>query len=218
MHITLDEKEQSPVITYSRHGGMSIERQERLHPGDIYRLPVDYIKGVEFKELLKVGSQLGLNRCDSKLAFLIKNCYELFVQRDCHEVLINPLVWTKEGHFRAANPRIHIDDNSLYRQSEMLNMFDNAQVNNLERIASFHDLSFKKIHDEEANVGVITNGFGLSMASMDLIHNMHGKPACYMDLSIASSIEDVLYGLDLMEYDKRVKVVLINIFGGGADV
>ena len=91
-------------------------------------------------------------------------------------------------------------------------------MNNLERIASFHDLSFKKIHDDEANVGVITNGFGLSMASMDLIHNMHGRSACYMDLSIASSIEDVLYGLDLMEYDKRVKVVLINIFGGGADV
>ena len=97
-------------------------------------------------------------------------------------------------------------------------MFDEAQVNNLERIASFHDLKFRKIHDEEANIGLITNGFGLSMATMDLINDMHGRTSGHMDLAISSSIEDILYGLDLMEYDKRVKVVFMSIFGGGADV
>ena len=132
--------------------------------------------------------------------------------------MINPLVWTKEGHFRAANPKISIDDNSLYRQSEMMNMFDMSQMNDLERIASFHELRYKKMNSEEGNIGLITNGYGLSMASTDLLHMMHGKTANYMDLSIASSIEDMLYGLDLMEYDKRVKVIFVNIFGGGADV
>ena len=91
-------------------------------------------------------------------------------------------------------------------------------MNNLERIASFSDLCYKKLNNEDGNIGLITNGFGLSMATTDLIHKMHGKTANYMDLSIASSIEDILYGLDLMEYDERVKVVFMNIFGGGADV
>ena len=91
-------------------------------------------------------------------------------------------------------------------------------MNDLERIASLHDLRYKKLNSDEGNIGLITNGFGLSMASSDLLHLMHGKTANYMDLSIASSIEDMLYGLDLMEWDVRVKVIFCNIFGGGADV
>ena len=91
-------------------------------------------------------------------------------------------------------------------------------MNDLERIASFHDLRYKKLNSSEGNIGLITNGFGLSMASGDLLHWMHGKTANYMDLSIASSIEDMMYGLDLLEYDSRVKVIFCNIFGGGADV
>ena len=91
-------------------------------------------------------------------------------------------------------------------------------MNDLERIASFHDLRYKKMNSDEGNIGLITNGFGLSMATVDLLHMMHGKTANYMDLTIASQIEDIMYGLDLMEYDTRVKVILCNIFGGGADV
>ena len=97
-------------------------------------------------------------------------------------------------------------------------MHDNAQVDTLERIASFHDLRYMKLNQNEGNIGLITNGYGLSRACTDLVHLMHGKTANYMDLSISTSIEDCLYGLDLMEYDKRVKVVFMSIFGGGADV
>jgi len=74
------------------------------------------------------------------------------------------------------------------------------------------------LNNDEGNIGLITNGHGLSMASIDLLNMMHGKTANTMDLTIASSIEDMLYGLDLMDYDERVKVIFVNIFGGGADV
>lgn len=97
-------------------------------------------------------------------------------------------------------------------------MIDNSQQNALERIASFHDLRYKKLNSDEGKIGLITNGYGLSKATADLLVLMNGKVANYMDLTIASSIEDVLYGLDLLEYDSRVKVILFNIFGGGADV
>lgn len=155
---------------------------------------------------------------DGKLAFLIKNCYECFIQRDCFEITLNPLIWTKCHKFRAANPQIRIDNNSLYRQSELLSLHDNQQVEPLERIAGLHDLVYTKINGDEGNIGIITNGHGLSLATADMIHLLHGFAANYLNFSGGSSIEDMLYSLDLMEYDKRVKVVLINIFGGMLDI
>eukprot|EP00354_Favella_ehrenbergii_P003523 CAMPEP_0170471290 /NCGR_PEP_ID=MMETSP0123-20130129/13542_1 /TAXON_ID=182087 /ORGANISM="Favella ehrenbergii, Strain Fehren 1" /LENGTH=191 /DNA_ID=CAMNT_0010738855 /DNA_START=441 /DNA_END=1016 /DNA_ORIENTATION=- len=190
----------------------------RLHPNSIHTIPIDYIKGLAFSDLLKVSRHLGLPDCESKLAFLIKNCYECFVQRDCFDLLINPLVWTKCHKFRAANPRMEIDENSLYRQAEILSLIDNAQINTLERIATFNELRYRKLNGQEGNIGLITNGKGMSMATLDLIEQLHGKPANYLDFTVSSSIEDILYALDLMQYDERVKVVLINIFGGGLEI
>ena len=105
---------------------------------------------------------------------------------------INPLVWTKANKFRAANPCITIDDNSLYRQSEMQQFADNAQVNNLERIAMLNDLRYEKINGDEGNIGLITNGYGLALATTDLLDQMHGRAANYLDFTGASAIEDVL--------------------------
>ena len=105
---------------------MSYERMQNLFPHDIYQIHIDFIKGVSFKELMKVATNLQLPYVSSKLAFLIRNLYECYVQRDCKEVLINPLVFTKDEMFRAANPRMNIDDNSLYRQAEMMNLYDNT--------------------------------------------------------------------------------------------
>lgn len=190
----------------------------RLYPHSVHRILVDYIKGTDFADLMQVSRHLGLRDCESKLAFLIKNCYECFIQRDCYDLTINPLVYTKCHKFRAANPRMEIDENSLYRQSEILALIDNAQINTLERIASFNELRYKKLNNDEGNIGLITNGKGLSQATIDLIDQLHGKPANYLDFTISSSIEDVLQALDLMEYDERVKVVFFNIFAGGGDL
>lgn len=189
-----------------------------LYPHDIHHLPIDFVKGVQFNDLLGIAKNLSLKDCDSKLAFLIKNLYTCLVERDCEEILINPLVMTKKGHFRAANPRITLDERSLYRQAEMLSLIDSTQLNHLERIAKIHDLRYMKMNDEDGNIGLITNGFGLSMATCDLIASMHGKAANLLDLFGASVIEDTLQALDLMQYDRRVKVVFINVFGGVIDI
>ena len=88
----------------------------------------------------------------------------------------------------------------------------------LERIASLNDLRYEKINGDEGNIGLITNGYGLSLATTDLLDQMGGKAANYFDLTGGGSIDDILQGFDLMEYDKRVKVVLINLFGGILDI
>ena len=135
---------------------------------------------------------MGLHGCDSKLAFLIKNCYECFIQRDCELIEINPLVCTNENHFRAANPSVIIDDHSLYRQSEMQEFADNSQDNILARIASLNDLRYEKINGDEGNIGLITNGYGLALATTDLLDQMNGKAANYFDLTGGGSIDDIL--------------------------
>ena len=115
LQITLDSKSGQPVIIYSKHGGMSLERIERLHPRSVHYIHVDYIKGLAFKDLMQVSVHLDIPNCESKLAFLIMNAYECFIQRDCYDLSINPLVFTKDKKFRAANPRMEIDESSLYR-------------------------------------------------------------------------------------------------------
>lgn len=89
---------------------------------------------------------MNMPACESKLAFLIKNCFECFIQRDCSQILLNPVIFTKDRQFRAANPIIEIDDNSLYRQAEMYILDDSAQVENLQRIAALHNLKYVKIN------------------------------------------------------------------------
>lgn len=92
----------------------------------MHYIHIDYRRGLRFKDLLGIAKHLKMPACESKLAFLIRNCFECFEQRDCAQVLINPLVVTKDGYFRAANPTIEIDDNSLYRQAEMATLRDDA--------------------------------------------------------------------------------------------
>ena len=138
------------------------------------------------------------------------------MQHDCYNLMINPLIWTKSNQFRAASPFIEIDENSLYRQSEMLALHDNAQINKLERVASLNGLRYGKLNESAGNIGLITNGH--SLATMDMVDLCHGKPANWLDLHGSSSIEDMLYAIDLMQFDSRVKVVFINIFGGDLDI
>ena len=115
LRISVDSHTQQPVITYSKYGGMNLERTQNMYPEDIFKIHVDFVRGVSFEALMEVADNLGLPDVASKLAFLIRNLYECYIQRDCEEVLINPLVFTKDHTFRAANPRMNIDDNSLYR-------------------------------------------------------------------------------------------------------
>ena len=81
-----------------------------------------------------------------------------------------------------------------------------------------HELQYTKMNDEDGDIGIITNGRGLAQATADLIHVLHGKAANLLSFSSGSAIEDTLYSLDLMEFDDRVNVIFINVFGGGFDI
>ena len=86
------------------------------YPEDIYKIYVDYKKGVSMIDLLQIAPNMGVSQdLSSTLAFIVKNLYECFVQRDCDKITVNPLIYTKQGEFCAANPRVYIDPNAHYR-------------------------------------------------------------------------------------------------------
>ena len=147
-----------------------------VFPKDVHRIYIDYTNGCNMTDLLEISKNLGIKRRASTLAFLVKNLYECFLQRDCANITINPLIFTKDRHFSAANPRITIDARSHYRQAEILAAFDMTQMSSQERYAHNCNLRYAS-RDRGGNIGMITNGHGASMALCDLIGAYGGKTA-----------------------------------------
>lgn len=146
------------------------------------------------------------------MMFLIKNLYECFVQRDAKSIDINPLVLTEEDEFKAANVKVQIDSNSTYRQQELLTTRDQSQLHRNERHAYNWGLCYR--HYEGGNIGCISNGSALCLAMNDLIIDMGGKPANFLDLGGQVIHEQIREMLNLMEFDSNIKVIYLNVFGG----
>ena len=113
--MTLDRKAQQAVFIYSTEGGMSIEDVAHNNPEKIYKLYVDINEGPQIDDLLQVAQNLGVEDHKSQIVFLFKHVFDCFVERDCDMIEINPLVVTKSGHIVAADSKIVIDDNALFR-------------------------------------------------------------------------------------------------------
>lgn len=119
LQLSYDIKRMVPVISYSRKGGISHEELLKNHPESLKHVYIDYMKGINMFDVMKVASDLGVAEKTSAFNFLIKNMYECFVQNDCMMIQLSPLVLTSDNKFRAANVKIVIDDSALYRQQKL---------------------------------------------------------------------------------------------------
>lgn len=130
----------------------------------MHHINVDVEKGLDLNILLEVADNLGIHEKQSSLVFLIKNMFECFIQRDALRVQINPLIFSKDHRFHAANCHIKIDPDASYRQQEIQTMYDHTQVAPLERAADQAQLRFVKM---PGDIALISNGGALGMATMD---------------------------------------------------
>jgi succinyl-CoA synthetase beta subunit len=130
---------------------------------------------------------------------------------DCSLVEINPLVITKDGKVVAVDAKMDIDDNALFRQKEMIDFDDKREKDPLEVKAEKFKLNYIRM---DGNVGVMVNGAGLAMATMDVINMAGAEPANFLDVGGGASEEMVANGFEIILEDKKVKAILINIFGG----
>jgi len=208
----IDRASRRVVIMASTEGGMDIEEVVTINPEKILKMPIDPLLGVMPYQCRELAYSLGLK--DKQVAQFSKimiNLGKLFIDKDLSLVEINPLVITKNGDLVCLDAKINIDDNALYRQSELRTMWDPTQEDAREIKAKEWGLSYISL---DGNIGCMVNGAGLAMATMDLIKLSGGDPANFLDVGGSATQERVTEAFKIILSDDKVKAVLVNIFGG----
>jgi succinyl-CoA synthetase beta subunit len=206
-----DPAAKSPLLLFSARGGMDIEEIAATHPGDLMRLPVDIRKGLGADEL-----QAALPRdlpCDrEKLADVLLRLYTVYADNDAELVEINPLVATKVGDLVALDCKLTIDDSALPRREALAQAGTREQLTEIETRAGLLDLKFIEL---DGSVGVLANGAGLTMTTMDAVRHFGGSPANFMEIG-GESYTKAKPALELVLSNPRVKCLLVNFCGAFA--
>lgn len=212
MSILLDRKSGRNVVVYSPDGGVDIEEVAAKTPERIFREEIDPAYGVLPFQGRRIAYNLGLTGSVAlKMVSFVENLYKSYLSVDASLFEINPVLKTTDDIILAVDAKVNIDDNALYRQSEILAMRDLSEENPYEIEAGKHNLNFVKL---DGNVGCMVNGAGLAMATMDIIKLSGGEPANFLDVGGGANAQTVEAGLKIILEDPNVKAVLINIFGG----
>jgi len=212
LSILLDRAKGQNVIMASTEGGMDIETVAEHTPEKIIKEWIDPAVGLRRFQAQKVAFALGLTGMALKeMVKFIQALYIAFEQTDSAMFEINPVLKTSDDKILAVDAKVDIDDNSLFRQKEILQLRDLSEEDPLEVAAATHGLNYVKL---DGNVGCMVNGAGLAMATMDMIKLSGGDPANFLDVGGGANAETVEAGFRIILKDPNVKAILVNIFGG----
>ena len=210
--ITLDRNTEMDVFMVSTEGGVEIEKVASESPEKIIKIWIDPLVGIKHFQLRKLAFGLGINGTAFKEAIdTFSKMYDCYQKNDASLLEINPLVLTTDNHIVALDSKFNFDSNGLFRQSDIREMRDLSEEDEMEIEASKYGLNYIKL---DGNVGCMVNGAGLAMATMDIIKLAGGEPANFLDVGGTASAETVKNGFRIILSDKNVKSILINIFGG----
>jgi len=208
----IDRDRQRIVLMASASGGIEIEELAAAHPERILTVSVDPVVGLQPYQCRRMFYHLGIEAALLiPYTALVHKVYRLFVEKDLSLLEINPLVITRQGDLLALDAKLVVDDNALYRQSDLGTARDWLQEDEKERRAHQHGLNYITL---DGDIACMVNGAGLAMATMDLIKLHGGEPANFLDVGGGTTAERVAEAFKLILSDAKVKAVLINIFGG----
>ena len=210
--ITVDRETGGNTIIYSRKGGVNIEEVSEKTPNEIHNMKIAPGSDLLTHHARTIVYNLGLKGAVAKKAQKnILSVYKAFVSLDAAMIEINPFAVTKNEDVVILDCKASFDDNALYRQRTVAEMKDENEYDPLELEAARHDLNYVKL---DGNIGLMVNGAGLSMATMDIIKYYGGEAANFMDVAGAATPERVAAAFKLIYKDPDVQGILINIFGG----
>jgi len=208
----VDRATSKVTLMASAEGGMDIEEVAAKTPEKIFFETIDPLLGLSPFQARKVAFKLGFALSQVKQAVpLLQNLYKAFVEADCSLLEINPLVLTREGTLLCLDAKLNFDDNALFRHVRIRDLRDYDEEDSMETEASQYDLSYIAL---DGNIGCMVNGAGLAMATMDIIKHSGGEPANFLDVGGGATIERVTEAFKIILSDKKVKGILVNIFGG----
>ncbi len=210
--ILFDRSEEKLALVASTEGGMEIEVVAEKTPDKILTTLVDPIVGLREYQARNLGFRLGLSaQAVKQFVPFVTGLFRLYLEKDCSQVEINPLVLTAEGDLLALDGKLNFDDSALYRHPEIAELRDPDEEDERERAANEIDLAYVGL---DGNIGCMVNGAGLAMATLDMIHHCGGKPANFLDAGGGADAEKVKEAFKLILGDENVEAILVNIFGG----
>jgi succinyl-CoA synthetase beta subunit len=211
--VTMDRGEGKPVAMVSTKGGVNIEEVAEEDPDAIAREHIDPAFGMHPFQARKVVYDAGVDRnLANDVAKVLQTLYQLWDDRDGSDVEVNPLMITSDDEVIAADAVMNIDDDALFRQPELAEMGEEAaDGDELEQKADEYGFDYVRL---SGNVGIIGNGAGLVMTTLDLVDHYGGAPANFLDVGGGAKADRIANALDMVFSDENVDSVVFNIFGG----
>ncbi|MFP4065625.1 MAG: ADP-forming succinate--CoA ligase subunit beta [Bacteroidales bacterium] len=212
MSLLLDRESSSNVIVYSPRGGINIEEVAEETPDQIFTEIIDPVVGIQPFQCRRIAFNLGLtgDAFKNMLKFIPK-LVKAYLETDASLIEINPLFKTADNKILVVDTKMTIDDNSLFRHPDIIEMRDLLEEDPMEVEAGKHDLNYVKL---DGNVGCMVNGAGLAMATMDIIKLSGGAPANFLDVGGSANAQRVEAAFRIILQDPGVEAILVNIFGG----
>ncbi|MBK5100620.1 MAG: ADP-forming succinate--CoA ligase subunit beta [Desulfobacteraceae bacterium] len=214
LSMLVDRSTAQPAMILSQAGGMEIEEVSKKSPDLIFKEYVDPAVGWMPHLARNLVYRLDPQPSPAStraLMSVMASVYNIFMTLDCSLIEINPLAITRDRKVIALDAKMIIDKNALFRQQELLQFDDPREKDPLELMAEKYDLNYIRL---EGNIGAMVNGAGLAMATMDVIKMAGAEPANFLDVGGGATEEMVTKGFEIILKDKRIKAILINIFGG----
>jgi succinyl-CoA synthetase beta subunit len=213
LSITFDRGEKKPLFIFTTRGGVDIEEVAATSPEALVRLHVDPLEGFHPWQARRLvyGAGVADPGEQKQIAAIVGKLYQAFVGCDAMLCEVNPLIVTPEGEVKALDSKFTVDDNALFRHPEIAGMRDLAAADPLEALAREKGVTYVKLDGE---VGVLGNGAGLTMSTVDVVTFAGGRPANFCDLGGGGDAQGVVDALEVITRDPQVRAVFFNIFGG----
>ena len=213
LSVTFDRGEKKALFMLTTEGGIDIEEVAAKRPDALARLHVDPLEGFQPYQARRLIYEAGIADPgeQKQIMQIIEKLYAAFVGCDSMLCEINPLIVTPSGEVRALDSKFSVDDNALFKHPDIADMRDPEAVPPEERFARAKGVTYVKL---DGDVGVLGNGAGLSMSTVDVVNFVGGRPANFCDLGGGGDAEGVVDALEVITRDPQVRSIFFNIFGG----
>ncbi len=210
--VLLDRSAKQPLVMFSTEGGVEIEQIAKQTPERLIRHHVDYLEGLSRAESLQIATEGGAEEdVREGVADALLALYEVWRQEDATLAEINPLIVTPDRQVKALDAKVSLDGNALYRHPDHASLSDSRNEDPIERKAKEQGVQYVKL---DGDIGILGNGAGLVMSTLDVVAQAGGKPANFLDAGGGSDAEKIKQAVEIILANDAVKAVLFNIFGG----
>jgi succinyl-CoA synthetase beta subunit len=210
--VLLDRSEKQPLVIFSVEGGVEIEQVAEQSPEKLIRRHVDALKGLSRQQAVEIATEGGADEdVIEGVAEALAGLYEVWMEEDAVLAEINPLIVTPERKVKALDAKVTLDGNALYRHPENQGLSDSENEDPIERRAKEQGVQYVAL---DGDIGILGNGAGLVMSTLDVVAQAGGRPANFLDAGGGSDAGKVKQAVELILANEAVKAVLFNIFGG----